>query len=62
LVPWKRTHAKATGRLVRKPNANEPMPAMAAVAVMRSLLIPAIINTLHDLIPGGLTEQAVVVV
>jgi hypothetical protein len=38
------------------------MPAMAAVAVMRSLLIPAIINTLNDLIPGGLTEQAVVVV
>jgi hypothetical protein len=38
------------------------MPAMAAVAVMRSLLIPAILSTPNDPIPEALTEQAVVVV
>jgi hypothetical protein len=38
------------------------MPAMAAVAVMRSLLMPTIVSTLNDPIPGGLTKQAVVVV
>jgi len=31
-------YAKATGRLVRKPKAKDPMPAIAAVAVMRSRL------------------------
>ena len=35
---------------------------MAAVAVMRSLLMPAILSTPNDPIPEALTEQAVVVV
>lgn len=30
------TYAKATGRLVRKPNMNDPTPAIAAVEVTRS--------------------------
>jgi hypothetical protein len=38
------------------------MPAMAAVAVMRSLLMPAIISTANSALPGGLTEQAIVIV
>jgi hypothetical protein len=39
---WKqKTHARATGRLVKKPKAREPIPAMAAVAVMISRFIPS---------------------
>jgi hypothetical protein len=38
-------YASATGRLVRKPNMIDPRPAMAAVAVMKSLFTPEIIST-----------------
>lgn len=39
------TYAKATGRFVRKPKAIDEIPEMAAVAVMRSLLIPSNISS-----------------
>jgi hypothetical protein len=35
-----RAYARATGRLVRKPKAMVAIPEIAAVAVVRSLLIP----------------------
>jgi hypothetical protein len=40
----KRAYARATGRLVRKPNAMVAIPEIAAVAVVRSLLMPAVIR------------------
>jgi hypothetical protein len=39
-----RAHAKATGRLVKNPKAIVAMPEIAAVAVIKSLLIPVAIN------------------
>jgi hypothetical protein len=39
-----RAYARATGRLVRKPKAIVAMPEIAAVAVVRSLLIPVVVR------------------
>jgi hypothetical protein len=38
-------YASATGRFVKKPNAREEIPAMTAVAVIRSLLISTGMST-----------------
>lgn len=40
----KRAYARATGRLVRNPKAIVLMPVIAAVAVVRSLLIPGVVS------------------
>jgi hypothetical protein len=47
----KRAYARATGRLVRNPKATVLIPVIAAVAVVRSLLIPGIIS-LSPGLPG----------
>ena len=38
------TYARATGRLVRNPKAIVAIPEIAAVAVVRSLLMPEVMS------------------